>query len=238
MYIVDKHKDYYDYVSHVYGVDKDTTFDRRGSCELSLNELIRKVLDVKRYYYDNRRFILEAGFTQYLFAFTDVKRKPVNNPSAMWEEVKYVPRKGNNIISSEYIYDGELKLEHVYNANEHLGKKELSIFIEWIHPMYYYHNDLIHRKGFDCDSLKNIITIPDDLYDRYCIELPILKNLKIPDFINAEDIWKSLSSYISSKYNDKTIEIKLTDEEKAVNHGFDKRESFRPHIKGGNQNDF
>ena len=84
MYIVDKHKDYYDYISHVYGVDKGTTFDRRGSCELSFNELIRKVLDAKRYYYDNRRFILETGFTQYLFAITDVKRKPVNNPSAMW----------------------------------------------------------------------------------------------------------------------------------------------------------
>ena len=35
MYIVDKHKDYYDYISHIYGVDKDTAFDRRGSYELS-----------------------------------------------------------------------------------------------------------------------------------------------------------------------------------------------------------
>jgi len=231
MYIVDKHKDYYDYVSHVYGVDKDTTFDRRGSCELSYSELIKKLIEVKSFG-DYNDFILEAGYTQYLFHYSNIKRRLTGNSTSknIWEKCESLSRrelKGSS--SPEYIYDSDLTLKKIYNGSEHFGKKELSIFLNWKHSMLYYHNRLYWKH--ELNSLKNVVEIPDNLYDEYCIELPILKNLKIPAFINAEDIWKGLSSYISSKYNDKTIEIKLTDEEKAVNHGFDKRESFRPHIK-------
>ena len=60
---------------------------------------------------------------------------------------------------------------------------------------------------------------------------PILDATHIPSFIPAMDIWVELNNYISSKYNDKTIEIKNSDTDKLINHGFDKVSSFRNPIK-------
>jgi hypothetical protein len=58
-----------------------------------------------------------------------------------------------------------------------------------------------------------------------------LKNTIITRIIDPFVIWKELSNYISSKNNDKDIDIKMTDEERAINHGFDKKYSFRHPIK-------
>jgi hypothetical protein len=228
MYIIDKHKDYYDYISHVYGMDKTTTFDRRGSCELSHSELIKRVIGlymIKTFdthaavnwkYCEKQSFIFEAGYIQYCFVLDNIRRKLTKNTAP-----------------PEYIYDADIILKRVYSEENHLGKKELSIFVSWTHTDYshYRHKHLTWWREWESNSLKNGIEIPDKSYSDYCIELPILKNTKIPASISAEDIWKNISTFISSKYNDKTVDIKLTDVEKAINHGFDKRESFRPFIK-------
>lgn len=58
------------------------------------------------------------------------------------------------------------------------------------------------------------------------IKLPILANTQITKLIPPEEIWKELSNYISSLKNDKDS-VYVPDTQKIVNHGFDKRESFR-----------
>jgi len=70
MYILDKNKDYYDYVSRIYGVDKTITFDRRGSFLVNEKELLEPyTINIKKGYhsfYDDNAifFILEVGYIQ------------------------------------------------------------------------------------------------------------------------------------------------------------------------------
>ena len=59
------------------------------------------------------------------------------------------------------------------------------------------------------------------------IELPILANTSLTKLLDPDTIWKELSNYISSLKNDKNVDSGITDVEKVVNHGFDKKESFR-----------
>jgi hypothetical protein len=60
---------------------------------------------------------------------------------------------------------------------------------------------------------------------------PILKDTPIPSIIPARDFYNAIDNYLRSKYNDKTIEIKNSDIDKAINHGFDKKTSFRHPVK-------
>ena len=56
----------------------------------------------------------------------------------------------------------------------------------------------------------------------------ILKNIGIPSLIPPEQIYYGMETYLFSLKNDKNCESKgLTDSEKIVNHGFDKKTSFR-----------
>jgi hypothetical protein len=43
MRILDKHKDYYDYLAGIYGIDNTVFFDRRGSIPLT-NDIIIRIL--------------------------------------------------------------------------------------------------------------------------------------------------------------------------------------------------
>ena len=49
--------------------------------------------------------------------------------------------------------------------------------------------------------------------------------------LDPKETWIELQTYFSSLGNDKDIDLHLTDVEKAVNHGFDKKTSFRNPIK-------
>ena len=62
--------------------------------------------------------------------------------------------------------------------------------------------------------------LPDGFY--------ILKNIGIPAMISPEKIYYGMETYLFSLKNDKDCESTgLTDCEKIVNHGFDKKTSFR-----------
>ena len=76
------------------------------------------------------------------------------------------------------------------------------------------------------DTIYNIKVIEESR-----IENPILKDTSISSLLIPVDIWKELSNYISSKGNDKNVEIVNSDIAKLENHGFDKKSSFRNPIK-------
>ena len=86
-----------------------------------------------------------------------------------------------------------------------------------------------HMHALTKKKLKNIklseLTIrnfglQDDFY--------ILKNIGIPAMIPPEQIYYSMETYLFSLKNDRNCESTgLTDCEKIVNHGFNKKTSFR-----------
>lgn len=209
MLIIDKNKDYYDYLSRLYGVDKKVTFDRRGSTILTQEALRDIVVKEPRWNESTQYFVLEVGNIQFLFQIANIEQIQKGD----W-------RRGHNDI-----WDGEWSLFHIFKEDYHFGKKEMTIAPCNIEKVY----NIKKRK------LEEVITSFRDTckFSKYApvIDLPILNDTFIPSVIEQFVIWNELSNYISAKNNDKNIEIEMTDVERAVNHGFDKKSSFRNPIK-------
>ena len=59
-------------------------------------------------------------------------------------------------------------------------------------------------------------------------KVPLLRNTFITKYIPAEHIYRGIDDYIRASKNDVDQESEgLTDVDKVINHGFDKRTSFR-----------
>lgn len=59
-------------------------------------------------------------------------------------------------------------------------------------------------------------------------KIPILKNTWVPSFINPHEAYYAIEEWLISQHNDVDQESEgLTDVDKAINHGFDKKASFR-----------
>jgi hypothetical protein len=68
LYILDKNKDYYDYLKGIYGIDKTITYDRRGSVVLSEISLMEYISSTRfNITKSTEHFIVEIGDIQYLF---------------------------------------------------------------------------------------------------------------------------------------------------------------------------
>lgn len=58
-------------------------------------------------------------------------------------------------------------------------------------------------------------------------DIYILSKTGIPSIINAEDIYLAFDEYFRSLKDDIEVETNLSDIDKVINHGFDKKTSFR-----------
>jgi hypothetical protein len=206
MYILDKNKDYYDYYKGIYGIDKTITYDRRGSTVLSEQKLLEFISDcVINSPSSVVYFILEVGTIQYLF------------------RVKMYYKRADKYSFPEP-YKGEFSLNNVFKDHRHYFPKEISLVPARVNHGWYWQNkrneDKVVKSWDEIELLK----------DRM-VNNPIIKDTSIASFIDPKDIWIELTNFISSKYNDKTVDIVNTDADKIVNHGFDKKSSFRNPIK-------
>ena len=212
MLIIDKYKDYYDHFSHIYGVDKKVVYDRRNSYPLTTHNILERIKNKGRWYYNDKLyFVLEVGVVQYLFAINDF----------------YIKQKLDTVFYKPEILDSKpITLDHTFRENKHYFEKEstfvladLKFELEWKK----------HRKAknYVFNTLKEAIDFEEDSK----ISNPILKDTVITSLIEPFEIWVEVSNYISSLNNDKKVDIKLTDVDKAINHGFDKKSSFRHPIK-------
>lgn len=209
MYIIDKNKDYYDYLSHIYGIDKQIVFDRRGST-VATDEKIVYLLENYKYRKSESFVLLEVGNTQYVFKIYDIQFEK--------SDIYYEQFKSCKI---EYF--------HIYRNNKHyynsiMSLREIVFKYNWLSNGW---RRVSKNFGYNItNNFKNDIARENDKV----IDLPILANTSITSLIKPEEIWIELQTYISSLKNDKNIDIKLSDVDKAVNHGFDKY-SFRHPIK-------
>ena len=209
MYIIDSNKDYYDYVSHIYGLDKKIVFDRRGSIRMESNDLVD--LRETRYYDGKTQFILlEIGMVQYLLKLDDIvvvtdENKPKN---------KHIDLRAYQHVKSFHV-------EIVEKFEDHKNVTGCPIAIRSVHNSW---RSPSYIKMFPTDYKDYKIT--DDIE----LDLPILASTCITKIIPADEIWKNICNYISSLGNDKDV-AQASDIEKIVNHGFDKKESFRGNRK-------
>lgn len=208
MYIIDKNKDYYDYLSHIYGVDKTVTFDRRGSILLTQDQLRDLVVYQGNSWTKVYYFVLEVGYVQYLFQVENVKQ--IQKPDY---------EKG-----IDGIWGGQWSFLHAFTDLNHFGKREICIAPCKVDSKY---SRKTCKMEINISSFKESVKIDEDRI----IDLPIIKDTVLTSIVNPVTLWVDLSNYISSKNNDKDIDLKMTDVEKAINHGFDKKSSFRNPIK-------
>lgn len=209
MYIIDKNKDYYDYLSHVYGVDTQITFDRRGSIVIS-DEDIYNLLDedIKHGFYKEYRncIVLEIGNVQYLILVYNFKfKRDINYPFKSLDLKRVYTFRNNTHYFDSYISIKKVNLHYYWRLRNTTSIKKYAI------------NDNFN------DTISSI--------NERGIDLPILASTKITSIISADEIWKEMQNYISSLNNDKDVGLPMTDVEKAEIHGFDKKISFRHPIK-------
>lgn len=210
MQVIDRNQDYYDYLSKIYGTDKSVTFDRRGSIILTQDFLRNIVVKESGWRNKAQYFVLEVGNIQFLFKIDNIKKI----------------QKGDWKKGTVDIWDGDWSLFNIFKEDYHFGKKEVTICPCNVREMY---NNKKHKYEVVITAFKDTCLFSDRIGKE--IELPILKDTIITKMIEPFIIWNELSNYISAKNNDKDIDLKMTDVEKAVNHGFDKKASFRNPIR-------
>lgn len=208
MKIIDKHTDYYDHYSYIYGVDEKVTLDRRSSIKLDndvMFSLIPKLYSYKykdyEYLSENFSFylLLEVGYKQYLLEVFNLSFS--HFPTTLTDyDIKVV----HTFEENKNQYGGPLSIRNV-EVNKYWKRGQGYVFI---------------LEG----EFNTVVKAPKK---SEVIVFPILAESKITSIIDGEDIWKELQNYISSLNNEKKVDLNLSDEEKAVNHGFDKKTSFR-----------
>ena len=211
--VIDKNKDYYDHCQFEFGpVDKTVTYDRRGSKILSEDEFFKYCIDrriVNQNFYTHRYILLEVGCVQYILGFDNIK-------------VNWIDRATDN-----YTISSDTFIRYSFNEGVHLCKAPVTL----AHAVKKWKYD-----GKKYMSFLRSIQSPLDIQavicnSEYAFENPILKNTQIPSIIPARDFYNALDNYFRSLYNDKTVEILNSDVDKAINHGFDKKISFRHPVK-------
>lgn len=214
MLIIDKHVDYYDYLSNIYGCDKRVVLDRRGSIKMSDESIVALIGHISEYtpfYTDSNYyfFLLEIGYIQYVIKIEDIKFK------------KSIHLNFDKFISCS------MEIFHTFKNNKHYFESPISIRRVEINFTYNWKKSEARIKYILNNNFKETIT---KIYDNF-IDLPILTGTQITKIIDPQDIWKELQNYISSLNNDKDVSISMTDVERAEVHGFDKVTSFRNPIK-------
>lgn len=209
MYIIDKNKDYYDHISYTYGVDKKVVYDRRGSTQLTDEDLYNLVRGRRHFMYNHKYLLLEVGFTQYLI-------KPTNIQVHMSDVATYT------------VFDS-LDLELIHTYKEHRNYFEEPMSLRWCYVNHEWDslsNIKLNLQGRYEQDIVGVGSNPQWSFPEVYTN-PILKDTSITSIISGDEIWKELQNYISSLNNDKDCSTLMTDVEKAEVHGFDKKKSFR-----------
>lgn len=202
MKIISKYKDYYDYLSGIYGIDEKLILDRRTCEEYLLPSVGKITLYIAGYVIEglkteSNRILYGKDLEQYIV--------DKSNTRHWWRKWKWLS------TSNKRDYDKSYHIK--YKASE-----------KWyyLEPVRDLENT---NKDLNCPIL---IKIDGHEAKRY----PKLDKLGIASFIPAETIYKWLSTWLSDQITEKEKQIKeIPDSLKIENKGFDKKRSFRPKMK-------
>ena len=230
MRIIDKNTDFYDYLQNVY-YDPSTTFDRTDSFILTKEDMCDELYhsDWYRRSDDNNKFaLLQVCNTFWLFLIEVTTRDDFGKPKSY--SVELVRRWSN--------YDRERKLLildlidfgfELYSAvGSFLSRKQESTS-EKIKKNADKLAMLVDIGNFRIRRSINKHTIYHG--DNVTTEkhIPLLKACGISEHIDPTEIYTAFEEYFSleKQSKERTESVGITDKEKAENHGFDSKYSFR-----------
>lgn len=251
MKILDKRKDYYDYLQGIYGIDELVVYDRRDSFPIDVS---KPICDRGTYCRDYYNANCDRWFRREIL-FDDEKRmekKYYQSSSAIKKRERELEDKKRQDALSK----GHKPPKPTLPTNIKEGK----IFHFVLEVGFYHYYFEVERYIDDNDDSKLVlkyvlfdkIRVDKDkrlsyapmsivpatkLYYRdkfritdenreQLIKNPILYATYIPKCIEAKDIWNELYEYISS-LRDKEFVDSRTNDQHIESHGFDKKISFR-----------
>ena len=250
MKIIDRNKDYYDYLQGIYGMDELVVYDRRDSFPIDVSKPICDKGSFCRDYYN-------ANFDRWFrreILFDDEKRKEVSifgsnsvaRRRADAEEEKKreealskghrikTPKRPLRILEGKIMhfileigfYDYYFEVERYIDDKD---DKKLILKYALIDKKRVSADDKISYAPMAiCPVTRNYRDV-FKLYDRdkeQLIKNPILYSTYIPKFIEPKEVWNNLYEYISS-LRDVEFEDTRTNDQHIESHGFDKKISFR-----------
>jgi len=215
MRIISKIKDFYDYISYEFSdKDDDIVFDRRNSIIITKNDIASFLglnrYEKKTYYSDISNYLIfQVGCLFFLIEVYDVEYKDVIVCGIKEKEFSNYKMK-------------------VLSKWRNYNSKDVMNFYK-LHRYFYYKTD-----NQFIDYAKNEILSEDDKmksagYTNIKDKVFILNETGLASIIDPKEIYLALDEYFSSLITDKEKResVGITNNEKIVNHGFDKKISFR-----------
>lgn len=226
MKIIDNKKDYYDYVSGIYGIDPYVVYDRRGSvASSSIIESWGEIFDKNVIYSDsvsyNRKYgkyakdkayidkdydiVVEAGEKHFYIKCNrrrETEDSPIELTYRLYDPVEELKNRYSSPIWSRPGSSHSWLEREIERYKKKRSKAPLAIF-------YTDYQDYWNSKGRDTE-----------------ISNPILKDLPITGLIPAEEIWQGIYDYLL-KMKEPVIVDSRTNDEHIESAGFDKKTSFR-----------
>jgi len=215
MRIISKIKDFYDYVSYEFSdKDDDIVFDRRNSIIITKNDIASFLrlndYEKKTYYSDVSNYLIfQVGCLFFLIEVYDVEYKDVIYCGVKQKEFSNYKMK---ILSKWRNYNNK-SVMNFYKLHRYFYYKTDNQFVD------YAKNEILSED----DKMKNAgyTNIKDKVF--------ILNETGLASIIDPKEIYLALDEYFSSLITDreKRESVGITNNEKIVNHGFDKKISFR-----------
>ena len=211
MRILDKTKEFYDYIASQYGIDNKIILDRRNKEEHYFSDNIHTA---KFHYVWNTtlHYVLEIGYVQYLF------------------QVGYIEGKLQNI-----------ELVKIFESVCQIVDYQAEFQKDWRHESTYklkIRKDLISyaTNFYDVESLHRFINLKEITIDT--LRFDQLSNMSFrrnkeyvnlnpfAKFLDPKEVYQQIYNYLISK-KDIKIEDTRSDVQKLESKGFDKKTSFR-----------
>lgn len=215
MRIIDNKKDFYDYLSGMYGEDPKIAYDRRGSIMIDPERHMTDSLEclfANKYYFDKPRI------SKYIFSL----------PKWHQSDEK---RSMQKLLAGEfYYYLLETGYRHyLFEVERYVDDEMNSVMV----PLLIKQTE---GEKYVKDAPVAIIYLgaytyrleykPTENQIKSAIRNPILAKTYIPRFISADTIWQDVYNYLSS-LRDVPIVDTRSDVEKLESAGFDRVVSFR-----------
>lgn len=231
MLILDKNKDYYDYIQGVYGIDRKIVFGRQAFDLQNPN--------VRFSCHDNLAyFLVEVATTWYLLRVdVDPERDslrgehPFQRLSFYHKDIRSLTLVcTKEIDEKEKLSDSVSFLLNIDNAHT-----VFSMFVSYMitHGRKYgFGNENIDyddmfRSLFEMSASEIVPKVARFGFESYFhCKNPLLKCINFGGIVPPEEMFIKIQNFLSSQIKD-GVEVEMTDEQKIVGHGFDKKISFR-----------
>lgn len=206
-------KDFYDYLTGIYGIDEKVVFDRRTFT-------ILKNLDSPIFSTVKRPHDSKKGYWKY--EFDEAENKYFGRPFGSF--IYSLLEAGNHW----YIFRTERYLDDYGNVNLDWSFIKKIVLDKMMHsgetPLTFYQNIEYVRNILWIRRLSSIEEIKRSLKNG--IPNPIIKDTSITSLVKADDVYHGIYAYISSLYDIDYIDNR-NDVQKLESAGFDKKTSFR-----------